>query len=116
TLMRLRRRLGIEEAAARANLSLEDVRALEEGRIYRFRSVDDALARALVYAAALGLSEREARSVAGLPPGSKPRSRIVRRAAVLAAFAAALFVLVWFGVRPGGFGGHAAAPSAGSAG
>jgi len=114
TLLRLRRRLGIEEAAARANLSLEDVRALEEGRIYRFRSVDDALARAFVYATALGLSDREARSLAGLPPGSEPRSRIARRAAVLAAFAAALFALVWFGVRPGGLGGHAATPPVGA--
>jgi LytR cell envelope-related transcriptional attenuator len=64
---RLRRRLTIEEAAARAEMDIDDVRSLEENRVYRFGSNADALAAALVYAAALGVSEREARDIAGLP-------------------------------------------------
>ena len=64
---RLRRRLTIEEAAARAEMDVDAVRSLEENRVYRFGSNADALAAALVYAAALGVSEREARDLAGLP-------------------------------------------------
>jgi hypothetical protein len=64
---RLRRRLTIEEAAARAEMDVDAVRSLEENRVYRFGSNADALAAALVYAAALGVSEREARELAGLP-------------------------------------------------
>jgi hypothetical protein len=64
---RLRRRLTIEEAAARAEMDVDSVRSLEENRVWRFGSNADALAAALVYAAALGVSEREARELAGLP-------------------------------------------------
>jgi hypothetical protein len=64
---RLRRRLTIEEAAARAEMDIDAVRSLEENRVYRFGSNADALAAALVYASALGVSEREARELAGLP-------------------------------------------------
>jgi LytR cell envelope-related transcriptional attenuator len=64
---RLRRRLTIEEAAARAKLDVDSVRSLEENRVWRFGSNADAIASALVYAAALGVSEREARELAGLP-------------------------------------------------
>jgi transcriptional regulator with XRE-family HTH domain len=97
--LRLRRKLSLEEAAARTNLPLEDIRALEEGRIYRFRSVDAALAAALVYATALGISEREARRSGGLPVGPEP-TLPVRRWLALGAFAAAVFALLWFGVKP----------------
>ena len=64
---RLRRRLTIEEAAARAEMDVDSIRSLEENRVWRFGSNADALAAALVYAAALGVSEREARELAGLP-------------------------------------------------
>ena len=64
---RLRRRLTIEEAAARAEMDVDSLRSLEENRVWRFGSNADALAAALVYAAALGVSEREARELAGLP-------------------------------------------------
>ncbi len=63
----MRRQLTIEEAAARAGLDPEDLRCLEEGRIYRFPPVNDALAAALTYATALGISKREARRITGLP-------------------------------------------------
>jgi transcriptional regulator with XRE-family HTH domain len=96
---RVRRRLTIEEAAARAGLSVEDVRCLEESRIYRFPSVDQALAATLVYASALGISEREARTLAGLPRGPRVGWSL-RRWTALAAFVAALGSLVWFAVLP----------------
>src|SRR5688500_1057192 len=64
---RMRRRLTLEEAAARAEMDVDSLRSLEENRVWRFGSNADAIASALVYAAALGVSEREARELAGLP-------------------------------------------------
>jgi LytR cell envelope-related transcriptional attenuator len=95
---RVRRRMTIEEAAARAGLSLDDARALEESRIYRFPSVNDALAAALVYATALGVSEGEARRLAGLPGTGAGWS--LRRWLAVAAFAASLASLAWFVALP----------------
>jgi transcriptional regulator with XRE-family HTH domain len=95
---RLGRRLTIEEAAARAGLDPEDIRCLEEGRIYRFPSVDDALAAALIYATALGISKREARRIAGLPAGRGRWS--VRRWLGMLGFLAALAAFAWFAVVP----------------
>lgn len=104
---RARRRLTVEEAAARSGLAADEVRSLEEGRIYRFPSVSDALAATLVYATALGISEREARKLAGLQGGRSSRSyrRIAAVAALVAAGALAGWLLVVPQVR------EAAAPS-----
>jgi transcriptional regulator with XRE-family HTH domain len=98
--LRVKRRMTVEEAAARANLSVEDVRRLEERRIYSFPSVDRALATALVYATSLGLSGREARGLAGLPLGPRGGWWSPRRWLALAAFAGALTALGWFAVVP----------------
>ena len=98
---RLRRRLTVEEAAARARMEIDQVKSLEENCMYRFGSNADALAAALVYATALGISEREARQIAGLPVTSRlvdPWS--LRRSMAICAFLAALGTLVWFGFRP----------------
>jgi LytR cell envelope-related transcriptional attenuator len=98
---RLRRRLTLEEAAARAHMEVDQVKSLEENCMYRFGSNADALAAALVYATALGISEREARQIAGLPVASRfvdPWS--LRRMAALGAFLAAAGMLMWFGFRP----------------
>ena len=97
---RVRRRLTVDEAAARAKLDADDVTALEEGRIYRFRSAQHAIGAAVLYAAALGIDEREARRLAGLPV----RRRIIeawslRRWVAAIAFAAASLALVSFAVR-----------------
>jgi LytR cell envelope-related transcriptional attenuator len=96
---RLRRRLTIEEAAARAEMEIDAVRSLEENRVWRFGSNADALAAALVYAAALGVSEREARELAGLPvrprliePWWRRRWLAVGSAAVAVAVALGLFL------------------------
>ena len=86
---RLRRRLTLEEAAARAQMEVDQVKSLEENCMYRFGSNADALAAALVYATALGISEREARQIAGLPTGSRlvdPFS--IRRTLAVVAFLA----------------------------
>jgi hypothetical protein len=98
---RLRRRLTLEEAAARARMEIDQVKSLEENCMYRFGSNADALAAALVYATALGISEREARQIAGLPVSSRlvdPWS--LRRMLALGAFLAAAGMLAWFGFRP----------------
>jgi hypothetical protein len=95
---RVRRRLSLEEAAARSGLDLEDVKCLEERRIYRFPSVDEAIAAALVYATALGVSEREARELAGLPVD--PERRSLRRWVAILTFAAAATALGWFVAVP----------------
>jgi transcriptional regulator with XRE-family HTH domain len=86
---RLRRRLTLEEAARRSGLTAEEIAWLEEGRLYRFGTGDDALAAAVVYASALGVGSAEARELAGLPPPAPARRRI-RRLAVLAALAASI--------------------------
>ena len=114
---RLRRRLTVEEAAARARMEVDQVKSLEENCMYRFGSNADALAAALVYATALGISEREARQIAGLPVASRlvdPWS--LRRSMAICAFLAAMGTLVWFGFRPelGSESSAAATPAAAS--
>ena len=93
--VRKKRHLTLEEAAARARLELDDVKALEENRIYRFPSVDEALAATLVYATALGVSEREARELAGMPVPTRARWSFGRWvvASSLALVAAALLLV-----------------------
>ena len=98
--MRLRRRLTVDEAARRAGLAREQVTWLEEGRVYRFPSTDDALCATLLLASALGVDGREARELAGLPVpprplGVNPAARLVVVAALSALLTAiAAFVLV----------------------
>src|SRR5690349_8506609 len=87
---RLHRQLTVEETARRAGLTVEEVRWLEEGRAYRFPSVDDALLAALLYATGLGVDAAEARRLAGLP-ALEPAHR--RPAARYIALAAAVVVI-----------------------
>ena len=97
---RIRRRLTVDEAARRAGLASEQVTWLEEGRVYRFPSTDDALCATLLLASALGVGSREARELAGLPVpprplGVNPAARLVVVAALSALLTAiAAFVLV----------------------
>ena len=85
---RLRRRLTLEEAARRSGLTADEIAWLEEGRLYRFATGDEALAAAVVYASALGVGPAEARELAGLPP-QRVRRR-ARRLAILAALVVAI--------------------------
>ena len=88
---RLRRRLTIEQAALRSGLTAEEIGWLEEGRLYRFPSSDEAIAAAMLYTSALGLELAEARELAGLPPPEREPARgRVRRIAVLGALAVSI--------------------------
>jgi hypothetical protein len=100
---RLQRKLTVDEAARRAGLTAEQIEWLEEGRVYRFPSADDALVAVVLYATALGVDQDEARGLARLPvqprPERYPRSRIVGVAAGVVVLVALAVTLV------GGFGG-----------
>jgi hypothetical protein len=98
---RLHRRLTVEEVAKRAGLTEDQVQWLEEGRVYRFPSVDSAIEATLLVAAALEIDRREARRLAGLsvpprPLDVNPTGRLVG----VAALSAALMALVSFVLVP----------------
>jgi transcriptional regulator with XRE-family HTH domain len=97
---RLRRRLTLEEAAARADLDVDAVKSLEESRTYVFPSTADAIATAVVYASSLGISAREARELAGLPATSLAEKWSLRRWLYVFGFVATLAALVIFALRP----------------
>ena len=85
---RLHRQLTVEEAARRAGVPADEVRWLEEGRLYRFPSPDRALLTTVLYTSALGIDHREALELAGLPVPPKPlESNPWRRLAAIAAIA-----------------------------
>ena len=66
----------------------EQVRWLEEGRVYAFRSPEDALAAATLLASGLEIDNHEARELAGLPVLPRPIQRNPRgRLAVIGALA-----------------------------
>ncbi len=94
---RLRRRITIEQAAAQAGLTVDEVRSLEENRVWRFPSTGDAIAVAIVYATSLGVSAREARRLARLPVGRRLiEAWSLRRWLAVLAFAAACLAILWF--------------------
>src|SRR6266550_6753136 len=78
---RLQRKLTVDEAARRAGLTADQIEWLEEGRVYRFPSADDALVSVVLYATALGIDQDEARGLARLPVQPRPdrysRTRII---------------------------------------
>jgi Helix-turn-helix domain/LytR cell envelope-related transcriptional attenuator len=95
---RLRRQWTREEAADRAGLSVEQAEWLEDGRLYRFPTGDDAVLAALLYATALGVDRREARRMAGLrvrprPLDWNPAGRITVAMCVLVLVAAIAVVV-----------------------
>ena len=81
---RVRRKLTADQAAGRAGLTAEQVVWLEEGRVYRFPSPDDALMALLVYATALGIDHAEARRLAGLSVPIYARYPLARVLGVMA--------------------------------
>ena len=97
-----RRRLTVEEAAKRSGLTPEQVEWLEQGRVYRFPSVDHALEAAL-------LARHRARHRPARGAGARgPRCRRARsdvnptaRFVVVAALSAALMAIVAFVLVPG---------------
>jgi hypothetical protein len=97
---RLSRRLTLEQAAARAHMDVDAVKSLEDNCVYRFGSNAEALAAALVYAASLGISQREARQLAGLPIPSRMDPWSLRRTLAALAFLVTCTALAWFVARP----------------
>ena len=97
---RLRRRLTIEQAAARASLDVDAVKSLEASRTYVFPSTADAIAAAVVYASSLGITEREARELAGFPVESAVERWSLQRWAIVLGFTVALAALMIFVLRP----------------
>jgi hypothetical protein len=97
---RLSRRLTLEEAAARANMDVEQIKSLEENCLYRFGSNADAVSAALVYAASLRITEREARRLAGLPEPSRLDPWSPRRMLAALAFLLTCTTLAWFVAWP----------------
>ena len=92
---RVHRQLTVEEAAKRADLPADEVRWLEEGRLYRFPTADRALLATLLYATALGIEHREALELAGLPVPPKPlEANPLRRFGAITAFAALILAAV----------------------
>src|SRR4051794_6968426 len=64
---RARRQLTVEETARRAGLTRDQVVWLESGRVYAFRTPEDALAAAMLLCAALEIDSHTARELVGLP-------------------------------------------------
>jgi transcriptional regulator with XRE-family HTH domain len=106
---RLHRQLTVEETARRAGLTPEEVRWLEEGRVYRFPKPDDALVATVLYASALGIENREARELAGLPVPAAPVERDpLPRLLVIGAIAVALTVFATIMLIPRSGGSESA--------
>jgi transcriptional regulator with XRE-family HTH domain len=97
---RLRRQLTVEEAAARASLDVDAVKSIEESRTYVFPSTADAIATAVVYASSLGITEREARELAGLPVETVAERWSLHRWAFVLVFTVAFAALLIFVLRP----------------
>jgi transcriptional regulator with XRE-family HTH domain len=108
--LRVKRQLPLREVADRTGLSEAEIAWLEEGRVYMFRTADDALVAVLLYATALGVDQNEARELAGLPVAPRPlRANPAARLGVLGAIAAALIALAAALVLPGRSDDRAAA-------
>ena len=82
---RLKRQLTIDETAKRAGVPPEELRWIEEGRLYRFPTPDRALLVTLLCATALGIDHREALELAGSPAPPLLPEHPLRRFAVLGA-------------------------------
>ena len=109
---RLRRRLTLEEAAALTSLEIDDIKSLEESRTYRFPSTADAIAAIVVYASALGITEREARELAGLPVSSVVERWSLRRWTIVLGFLGVVAAFLVFVLRPQLFPAGPPAPTA----
>jgi LytR cell envelope-related transcriptional attenuator/helix-turn-helix protein len=97
---RMRRRLTLEDAAALTDLDVDDLKSLEESRTYRFSTPADAIAATVVYASALGITEHEARELAGLPVASVVERWSLRRWATVLGFVIVLAAFLVAALRP----------------
>lgn len=90
---RERRELTPAQVAYRSGLTEEQIEWLEDGRLYRFGSQNEALLAAVLYTTALGIDRSEARRLAGLPVTASFRVNAKARLAVVGALAALLSAL-----------------------
>jgi hypothetical protein len=110
---RVHRQLTAEETARRAGISAEELRWLEEGRIYRFAHSDRAMLATILVASALGIAHREALELAGLPVPPRPlQDNPWRRLAAVGAIGAAVLAATLAVVLARGGSGGAPQPSA----
>jgi len=77
-VLRMRRKLSVEEAAKRAALWPDQVEWLEEGRLSRFPTSEAAVLALIRYATWLGIDHREARRLSGLPVEPPRRKQLAR--------------------------------------
>lgn len=94
------RELSIKQVAYRSGLTEEEVEWLEDGRIYRFPSQNQAILAAVLYATALGIDRYEARRLAGLPLVGISRVNARARLIVVGAVAALLSALAVMMIAP----------------
>ena len=85
--------LSVNQVAYRSGLSESEIEWLEEGRIYRFPSQNQAILAAILYASAIGIDRYEARRLAGLPIVGISRVNAKARLIVVGAVAALLSAL-----------------------
>jgi len=111
---RVRRGLTRQEAADRAGLSDDQAEWLEDGRLYRFPTGDDAVLATMLYASALGIDRREARRMAGLrvPPRPLDWNASGRLTVALSAIVLLSVLCVVLALPRVGVGGHDAPTAA----
>lgn len=98
--VRERRGLSVAHVAYRTGLSESEIEWLDDGRLYRFPSQNQALLAGIVYATAIGVDRYEARRLAGLPVAGRLRVNAKARLAVVGALAALLSALAVLLVAP----------------
>ena len=97
---RERHGLSITQVAYRTGLSEAEIGWLEDGRLYRFASQNQAILAGIVYATAVGIDRFEARRIAGLPLTGTLRVNAKARFVVVGALAALLSALAVMVVAP----------------
>jgi len=97
---RLRHGLSVTQVAYRTGLSEAEIEWLEEGRLYRFPSQNQAILSGIVYATAVGIDRHEARRIAGLPLTGTVRVNAKARLIVVGALAALISALTVMVVAP----------------
>jgi transcriptional regulator with XRE-family HTH domain len=85
--------LSVTQVAYRSGLSEQEIEWLEEGRIYRFPSQNQAILAAVLYASTVGIDRYEARRLAGLPVVGISRVNAKARLIVVGGVAALLSAL-----------------------
>lgn len=97
---RERHGLSVTQVAYRTGLTEAEIEWLEEGRLYRFPSQNQAILSGIVYATAVGIDRFEARRIAGLPLTGTVRVNAKARLIVVGALAALISALTVMVIAP----------------